>query len=115
MRAGAAAGVPLDPRALFPLVDVSQTPGRSIIHLFGSVPTITTTMRLFSFEPDSSGFLLPHEMLRLQGFEVGPEDLRYMSPEEAFRLGGNAMACHAVLVPIVGALWALGYLVERWA
>ena len=96
-----------------PLVDVSQTPGRSVVHLFGSVPTITTTMRLFSFAPDNSGFLLPHKMLRPQVFEVGPEDLRSMSPDEAFRLAGNAMACQVVLVPLVGVLWVLGFLVER--
>lgn len=89
------------------LADVSQTSNRGSVKLTGTVPTLTTSSRLWSYKLHRE--LTPDECMRIHGFSQ--YDLRGLSTSEAKAIIGNMMAGTALAIILCPVLRSLGCLV----
>ena len=88
------------------LADVSQTVSRGRTTLDGTVPTLTTSSRIFDY--DAGRFWTPSELLSVHGFPV-QINVGGLTWPEATALAGNGMILPAVGSIAAAILVALGF------
>jgi hypothetical protein len=93
----------------YPLADVSQTVSRGRTNVDGTVPTLTTSSRIFDYA--AGRFWTPSELLAAHGFQVGI-NVGGLTWSETTALAGNGMILPVVGSIIAAILVALGFYTE---
>jgi hypothetical protein len=88
------------------LADVSQTVGRGRATVDGTVPTLTTSSRIFDYE--AGRFWTPSELMAAHGFHVGV-NTGGLTWSDVTALAGNGMILPCVGSIIAAILAALGF------